>query len=75
MNKNGCGEKSKPWALPKPTCFLKKARPKTLLKPHIHAVFWVEDETSVWLKKFMLRTYFFNGEITILHFLHKYDST
>ncbi|MGE4213530.1 MAG: hypothetical protein AB7E42_01975 [Anaerotignaceae bacterium] len=30
--------KSKPWALPKPTCFLKKARQKLLLKSHIYAV-------------------------------------
>ena len=27
----------KPWALPKPTCFLKKARSKTFIKPAFYA--------------------------------------
>ena len=45
--------KATPWALPKPTCFLKKARQKLLLKPHIHAVLdgssrKVEDKRRRW---------------------------
>ncbi len=27
-----------PWALPKPTCFLKKSKAKTFVQPHVHAV-------------------------------------
>ncbi|MEA5085576.1 MAG: hypothetical protein VB018_15760 [Lachnospiraceae bacterium] len=47
-------KKRRPWALPKPIRFLKKARPKLSLKPHIYAVFWVNDEASVGLKNFMI---------------------